>query len=50
MSFKDKIKSWLFEVVKMYGNIKPTTFARYEGLYRNIIINYLSRIKSVNNP
>ncbi|WP_254306715.1 hypothetical protein [Clostridium sp. 001] len=31
------LKSWLFEVVKMSGNIKPTTFARYEGLYRNYI-------------
>ncbi len=33
------MKSWLFEVVKMSGNIKPTTFARYEGLYRNYIEN-----------
>lgn len=33
------LKSWLFEVVKMSGNIKPTTFARYEGLYRNYIEN-----------
>ncbi|MBP2032562.1 integrase [Clostridium algifaecis] len=31
------LKSWLFEFVKMSGNIKPTTFARYEGLYRNYI-------------
>jgi integrase len=33
------LKNWLFEVVKMSGNIKPTTFARYEGLYRNYIEN-----------
>lgn len=31
------LKGWLFEVVKMSGNIKPTTFARYEGLYRNYV-------------
>ncbi len=31
------LKNWLFEVVKMSGNIKPTTFTRYEGLYRNYI-------------
>lgn len=34
--FAQTFKTWLFEVVKMSG-IKPTTFARYEGLYRNYI-------------
>lgn len=36
--FAQTFKTWLFEVVKMSG-IKPTTFARYEGLYRNYIEN-----------
>lgn len=35
--FAETFKNWLFEVVKMSG-IKPTTFARYEGLYRNYIL------------
>ncbi|AOR24331.1 tyrosine-type recombinase/integrase [Clostridium taeniosporum] len=34
--FAQTFNSWLFEVVKM-SDIKPTTFARYEGLYRNYI-------------
>lgn len=28
------MKSWLFEVVKM-GQIKPASFSKYEGIYRN---------------
>ncbi|MCQ2014683.1 tyrosine-type recombinase/integrase [Clostridium butyricum] len=36
--FAQTFKTWLFEVVKM-SDIKPTTFARYEGLYRNYIEN-----------
>lgn len=31
------MKTWLFEVVKVSNNIKPTTFERYEGIYRNYI-------------
>jgi integrase len=37
MWLAQSLKRWLFEVVKMSGNVKPTTFARYEGLYRNYI-------------
>lgn len=29
--------SWLFEVVNISNKIKPSTFERYEGLYRNYI-------------
>ncbi|KHD34205.1 recombinase XerC [Clostridium acetobutylicum] len=28
---------WLFEVVRVSSNIKPSTFNRYEGIYRNYI-------------
>lgn len=31
------MKTWLFEIVKVSSNIKPTTFERYEGIYRNYI-------------
>lgn len=31
------MKTWLFEVVKVSSKIKPTTFERYEGIYRNYI-------------
>lgn len=45
--------TWLFEVVKISNNIKPTTFERYEGIYRNYIKDSsiaalnLSSIKSI---
>lgn len=29
--------SWLFEVVRVSNKIKPSTFERYEGIYRNYI-------------
>ncbi|RXI58087.1 tyrosine-type recombinase/integrase [Clostridium tetani] len=29
--------SWLFEVVRVSQNIKPSTFQRYEGIYRNYV-------------
>jgi integrase len=47
------MKTWLFEVVKVSNNIKPTTFERYEGIYRNYIKDSsiaalnLSSIKSI---
>ncbi len=31
--FSQAMKSWLFEVVKMSGNIKATSFSRYAGIY-----------------
>lgn len=31
--------NWLFEVVNMSNKVKPTTFERYEGIYRNYIKN-----------
>ncbi|NFO40344.1 site-specific integrase [Clostridium botulinum] len=31
------MKSWLFEVLNISNKIKPTTFERYEGIYRNYI-------------
>ncbi|MBY7008479.1 site-specific integrase [Clostridium botulinum] len=33
------MKSWLFEVLNISNKIKPTTFERYEGIYRNYIKN-----------
>ena len=29
--------SWLFEVIRVSSKIKPSTFQRYEGIYRNYI-------------
>lgn len=31
--------NWLFEVVNVSNKVKPTTFERYEGIYRNYIKN-----------
>lgn len=31
--FSQAMKSWLFEVVKMSGNIKASSFSRYAGIY-----------------
>ncbi len=31
------MKNWLFEVVNVSNKVKPTTFERYEGIYRNYI-------------
>lgn len=31
--------NWLFEVVNMSNKVKPTTFERYEGIYRNYVKN-----------
>lgn len=33
------MKTWLFEVVRVSNKIKPSTFQRYEGIYRNYIEN-----------
>ncbi|WP_026486710.1 tyrosine-type recombinase/integrase [Caldanaerobius polysaccharolyticus] len=47
------MKTWLFEVVRVSNRIKPSTFERYEGIYRNYIENSqiyglrLSAIKSI---
>nr|WP_315021742.1 site-specific integrase [uncultured Aminipila sp.] len=30
---------WLFEIVRMSSKIRPTTFERYEGLFRNYVKN-----------
>lgn len=30
--------TWLFEVVRVSNKIKPSTFQRYEGIYRNYIL------------
>lgn len=31
------MNTWLFEVINISNNIKPSTFERYEGIYRNYI-------------
>jgi integrase len=31
--------SWLFEIVRVSNKIKPSTFEKYEGIFRNYIIN-----------
>lgn len=41
--FKDAVTgkifhSWLFEIVRVNTDIKPSSFQRYEGIYRNYII------------
>ncbi|MFT5871146.1 MAG: integrase [Clostridium sp.] len=35
----DLIHSWLFETIRISNKIKPSTFERYEGIYRNYIKN-----------
>ncbi|KPU43004.1 tyrosine recombinase XerC [Oxobacter pfennigii] len=42
IDFKDTslgklMHSWLFEVMRVSNEIKPTTFEKYEGIYRNYI-------------
>ena len=31
------MRTWLFETIRVSDNIKPTTFEKYEGLYRNYV-------------
>jgi len=31
------IHTWLFETIRVSDRIKPTTFEKYEGLYRNYV-------------
>ncbi len=33
----DLMHSWLFEIIRISNKIKPSTFQRYEGIYRNYI-------------
>jgi len=53
VSFGDLVHSWLFETIRISNKIKPSTFERYEGIYRNYIkdsILYglkLSELKSI---
>lgn len=53
MVFGDLIHSWLFETIRISNKIKPSTFERYEGIYRNYIKNSilyglkLSELKSI---
>ncbi|ENK1244776.1 site-specific integrase [Clostridium botulinum] len=35
----DLMHSWLFEIVRVSNRIKPSTFQRYEGIYRNYVKN-----------
>ncbi len=34
----DLMHSWLFEVVRVSNKTKPSTFQRYEGIYRNYVM------------
>lgn len=36
--FKDLMKSWLFDFLHNSSTIKPSTFQRYESIYRNYIV------------
>jgi integrase len=36
----DSIRSWLFDVKRVADNVKPSSFERYEGLYRLYINDY----------
>ena len=53
MLFGTLMHSWLFETIRISSQIKPSTFERYEGIYRNYIkksIIYgikLSELKSI---
>ena len=54
VTLNDLIKRWLFDVLFVSENIKPSTFQRYEGIYRNYIKESkiaslkLYQIKSIN--
>lgn len=39
VTFGDLMHTWLFEIVRISDKIKPSTFMRYEGIYRNYILN-----------
>lgn len=39
ISLGELIHTWLFEMVRVSNRIKPSTFQRYEGIYRNYIEN-----------
>lgn len=39
VSLGNLIHSWLFEKIRISNKIKPSTFERYEGIYRNYIVN-----------
>ena len=47
------MQAWLFETIRLSNKIKPSTFERYEGIYRNYIVNSsiyglkLSELKSI---
>ncbi|SKB00061.1 Site-specific recombinase XerD [Caloramator quimbayensis] len=39
ISLGELMHLWLFEIVRISNKIKPSTFQRYEGIYRNYILN-----------
>lgn len=53
MSLGKLMRTWLFEVVRVSNKIKPSTFERYEGIYRNYVLDseiyglILNDIKSI---
>lgn len=53
MSLGKLMRTWLFEVVRVSNRIKPPTFERYEGIYRNYVLDseiyglILNDIKSI---
>lgn len=50
LSLGDLMHIWLFEIVRVSDKIKPSTFERYEGIYRRYIKNsplYLIKLDSI---
>lgn len=39
ISLGELMHLWLFEIIRISSKIKPSTFQRYEGIYRNYILN-----------
>ena len=37
MILGELIHTWIFEVVRVFSKIKPSSFQRYKGIYRNYI-------------
>jgi integrase len=33
----DSIKEWIYDVIRLDSSLKPTSFERYEGIYRNYL-------------
>lgn len=47
--FAQEMKTWLFEVMKMSGNLKLSSFSRYAGVYEKYFENCPFACQSLDN-